>query len=256
MPLYGFAALNSADSINAGLTVCLPLNEGAGQVVRDISNYRWHGRGVNSPTTQATRFGYARKFDTNSYIEVPARSSQPVALAFTYSVWIQGSGTLPNYAGLFAQTRSLANDGGISISNFGTDLVCYYDDNVDFTTGVALSSVLDSRPHLFTFGRKDGIDYTWLDGALVRSVSNAAGPLSALVGNLKIGSERSGTAGLSWQNCIMMFRGYNRLLQTNEVRRLYADPWAGMMWQRRQVVSSGPPPGPGPAAWSPVPVWI
>lgn len=252
MPAFGAPILDGEDGINAGLFGCYPLDEATGSYAQDLSNYRNNGEGVNGPTTQSTFIGRAKKFDSNSYVQIPARSWRPAPIAFTYSMFLQGAGTLPNYAGLFAQNRDLANNGGISISHFFGNIVCYYDDNVEFTTGVSLASVFDGRPHLFVFGRSEGVDYTWLDGVLVRAVANAAGPLNTLAGNLKIGSERSGTSGFSWQNPVSMFRNHTRLLRDSEVKRLHADPWAGFIQQRKRnfnapVVAS---------SWSPTSVWM
>jgi hypothetical protein len=78
----------------------------------------------------------------------------------------------------------------------------------------------------------------------VRAAANAAGPLNALGGNLKIGNERSGTIGFGWQNPSALFRNYDRLLRDSEVRRLHADPWAGLV-QRRRLVAAAPAPASG-----------
>jgi hypothetical protein len=239
MSAFGPPILDGGDEINAGLVGFWPLDEATGDLALDVSKYGWHGRGVSSPTTRVTPIGRAKQFDSNSYIQIRERPSRPVPVAFTYSMVLQGSGTLGNYAGLFAQTRDLSNNGGISLSHFAGNIVCYYDDNVEFTTGVALSSVFDGRPHFLAFGRAEGVDYTWLDGVLVRSAANAAGPILGLGGNLKIGNERSGTASFGWQNPVALFRNHDRLLRDSEVRRLYADPWAGLVQRRRRIGRGG-----------------
>ena len=237
--------LDGADPINQGLTGWWPLNEASGNIARDISTYQRHGVGVSTPGSIMTPAGRAKSFSNNSYIRVSAGKTLPQIVDYTYVMWLRGSGSLPAYAGLMAQTADTVPTNQVGMSYLSGNIIRFHNNVSLETTVIALSSVFDGRSHQLAIGRRgaggSAVDYVWLDGRLVLAAGNANNPATGTTGDLIIGNERSGTAGYGWQNPVTNFREFRRCLSDAEIRRIYADPWAGTARPRRRVYASPAP---------------
>lgn len=238
------AVLDWGDPINKGLVGCWLMNEGAGTKVFDISGKNNHGTLTNGPTWTAGKFGQGLNFDgVNDYTAIADSGSLHQSVG-SVSYWVNAtalSGSLNRSYG--KATGGWANGQGSLIMGFRnssgwkTELVY---PNGGTPTSLYGSTAIVAGSWYHVVGTYDGTTYKiYLNGSLDGSVAKAGNAFLASSGELCIGGDGSTgvcATGNVFNGKIDEVRIYNRALSETELRRLYTEPFAGILMPRRKVL--------------------
>ena len=225
--------LDRAHPLSRGLALWLPMNEGGGSRVNDVSGNGNHGsfgniaQGATSGWTGG-HHGSAVRFDaTDDQITVPTSASLAITGEITMCAWvnitsfasfghIMGKGTsYPNpYAfAYYPDKRTTMSRGNGSSQGYLEGVV---------------GSIVGGRPEFLCATWKGGVNSLYVDGALSSSNSSVNPTVTDDGQPLYIGRRRDSVipfAGSMWH-----VRIYNRALSALEISELYANPMAGAYW--------------------------
>ena len=222
-----------SDSISKGLVGCWLFNEGGGYFAYDIAGKN-KGTLTNMafPSTATSgwgvgKFGKALNFDgTNDYVALPSAffntAHRSVSIRFkiftlhTGMVFSGGTGN-PNRWYMTPQVGGTINmrvGGGAEFS-------------------IGASYVLGAEHHMVA--TYDAVNvHTYLDGVQRNSQANSTLSGSA---NVNIGSFNNGVSNF-FNGIVYGVSIYNRALSAGEVKRLYSEPFAGILTPVRRMVNT------------------
>lgn len=225
--------LDLGDPINNQLVGCLLLNEGCGLLANDVARPSIGVlTGFAVPPTNVSgfmpgRFGPAPVFDgTNDYIASPL-SYTALGAAYSISVWLKET--------LAAIIVALSFGGNCILVNGQTILRWQEDYGAFRITLCAAQRTLGLWYHLVITSSGTGAGATKMYYNGIQNDNGAAsGALTS--GTLDIGREQQG-ATRYWGGMVDNVRLYNRVLNASECRRLYTEPFAGIVTPRRRIIS-------------------
>lgn len=221
--------LDFADPINTGVLAYWPCSEGGGNVVYDHARKR---RGVftNGPTWSTGKAGRGVVFDgTATAITFTSTSFT----AFTAAIWFKGSEYTTNTRWLYSNTGDVQVVFGF-VPGISTTAIFWRSQAAGLLTFNCPTPALNLW-HLAVVTR-DGANNVraYVDG--VESTSGAQSDSAAWVID-SIGTYPTGTQG--WLGTLSNARLWTRALKQQEITRLYVDYFAGFVWSRRRIISSG-----------------
>ena len=241
----GRRELDPLDGINRALRGLWPLDE-AGGVARDLSPLRRPGVRTSGTATvfAGPRVGArAANLTSGRYVNVPT-FAWPGGCGVTVSAWIN-TGTNGN-------NRLFDVGGGAGEPNLFFAHVPYSDNTVywrygtygtDLTT--SLAAYLNTWIHIVFVNNGTNFKAIYINGRPVATGTSVATPPVATT-VLKIGDG-------AWGGYVSNFRIWQRGLAGAEIRRLYADPWAGTYIEAERLFFAPAPSAATPATASPGP---
>lgn len=237
--------------LSKGCVGCWLMNEGAGNILQDISGNRNNGTLVNGALWSGGRKGSALKFDgTNDYVVVPYNISL-YQTTMTVSFWAKSNITNYTTNGYavsiydFAATKRMW---GIRV-NEATDkwnVITSTNGSATTTHEDTTKSVTTSWAHL-VFATPDAGDtwYPYYNGIPLTTLAVPAG-YSNKSSALQIG----GLIGVNaFDGLLDDVRIYNRVLSLQEIKQLYSDPFCNILQSRVWVSGGIPPTAASPALW-------
>ena len=223
--------LDPAHPLARGLVMWLPMNEGGGERVNDISGNGNHGAFVGitqGPTSGRTGgvLGGAVRFDaSDDRIVVPDSESLSITGAITLCAWINVT-SFADYGTIIGKGASYPNPYAFAY---------YPDKRLILSRGNGSSQGYLESTATITGGKPEFVCASWSGGAIkiyfdgvLRDSNSGSNPTVTDDGQgLYIGRRRDNVVpfgGSMWH-----LRIYNRCLDAREVAQLYADPLAGAL---------------------------
>ncbi len=201
-----------------GCVLCLPLNEGSGTTVHDISGYGNNGT-ISGATWVNGRYGKALSFDgVDDYVEVPHSASlEPTDV--TVEMWINPvSWTHTSMAVALVTKRTDTTNGFFIFWYADTGTINWDWGGNSYRWNTGYSPPLNTWTHL-TFTRDSAGRKLYVNGVLRASTSNA-GASVATGSVLRIGAD-SMAARYWFKGTIDAVRIYNRALSEEEIKAIY-----------------------------------
>lgn len=230
MPLSNIPGLtlDRAHPLSRGLVMWLPMNEGAGERVNDISGNGNHGAWVGSTNSWAggnVGRGVNLTGASGGYISVPSSTSLQVSNAMTASIWCNRTTASVNGA-LFHKGTLGASYGDWCLVYDGSDST-FPDFRIAYPgSGLIVGSgtrSINRWTHIAaTFDKVSAKLY--VDGALVHSLAYSTA-IAQTATPLNIGVYYD--VPYAHAGPLAHARLYNRCLDAREIAQLYADPLAG-----------------------------
>lgn len=221
------------DPINYGLSVFAPMNEGAGPTVRDIAG-RNTGILTNGPTWSVAKFGNGVLLDgSDDFIDFGA----PTALASynyaTASIWVKFNSLANAYTAIVSDYNG-GPTAAFQLFIKSNGKIAFYVSDVNYDGTGALTLTTGVWYHIAAVWNA-GTASVYVNGALDGSTGVGNSPIVSS-GNLYIGNDQV-TAGRNLAGVVDNFRWYSRVLSASESQRLDADPFAGIAFPRRRIIS-------------------
>ena len=228
------ARLLRGHPINRGLVGCWLLNEGGGQIFKDIAGVN-DGSGVGGPISSPGIYGNAVKCNGSSqYVTLPAFNK--TFASATITGWFN---SVPNNNSYIGGVYSRGSNGGpgmgFGYASGGAKQLGYQWGLTDY----AWNSGLFLPDNLWTFvalavSPSGAIMYMNL-----QSASNTLSePPITFNGSMEIGTDASALATRSFNGLINNVRFYDRALPAQEIAQLYAQPFAGLAMPARRSYSA------------------
>lgn len=249
MPLSNIPGLtlDRAHPLSRGLVMWLPMNEGAGERVNDISGNGNHGAWVGSTNSWAggnVGRGVNLTGASGGYISVPSSTSLQVSNAMTASIWCNRTTASVNGALFHKGTLGasygdwcLVYDG--SYSTFPDFRIAYPGSGLIVGSG---TRSINRWTHIAaTFDKVSAKLY--VDGALVHSLAYSTA-IAQTATPLNIGVYYD--VPYAHAGPLAHARLYNRCLDAREIAQLYADPMAGALAPSRAARYYTIPAAPAP----------
>jgi hypothetical protein len=231
MPLSNIPGLtlDRAHPLSRGLVMWLPMNEGAGERVNDISGNGNHGafagitQGETSGWTGGAH-GRAVRFDaSDDRIVVPDSESLSITGAITLCAWVNIT-SFADHGTIIGKGTSYPNPYAFAY---------YSDKRIILTRGNGASqgylestaTLVGGKPEFVCASWGGGSIKLYFDGVLRDSNSGSNPTVTDDGQSLYLGRRRDNVVpfgGSMWH-----LRIYNRALANSEIAQLYADPMAG-----------------------------
>jgi hypothetical protein len=237
--------LDPSDPINRGLVARWVMNEGAGTRVGDLSG---NGRtGAITGAAWVTReTGPVLKFTASASSHVIDYGYVPVVSQLTWCAWVRPA-SANSYGGILSKGAKgstgaslYANSSRFSFRYRESPVASVHADNTfTFCTWYFVTAVYDgSNAYLYVNGVK-------------QTATGADAYVDAGSTKLMSGCFYTSTPEYFFDGDMGMAIAYSRALTPSEIRRLYEDPWAGIIQDTPEyyIAAAGDPP-----ASSPLPV--
>ena len=223
--------LDRVHPLARGLVMWLPMNEGGGTRVLDISgngNHGAFGNIVQGPTSGWTggALGAAVRIDgSDDQITVPTSKSLAVLSDITLCAWINITS--------FASNGLIYGKGATYPNPYS--FVYYTDKRLAFTRGngvsqgfiESVSTIVGGRPEFVVASWSGGVNKIYIDGVL-RDSNSGSNP-TVTDNGLPLYIGRRSDAVVPFAGSMWHLRIYNRALDAREVAQLYANPLAGAL---------------------------
>lgn len=236
--------------LSQGCVCHLLMNEGAGSLVYDVSGHGNHGTLKNMlPNVQGSgwggsRFGVGLYFDSsNDHVEVPHDPSIKTENSFSYSLWFNAKVGCAT-GGLISKAQICGSKSYDSFSLYVRSSNPYLRAIVSDGDGAHIqyteytTDIRDGTWHhaVVVWNEKVHTQYLYVDGIIRdydqnNNISDINNTQSVLIGkNIFTGPEN-----LFFQGSIDDVRFYNRILNVEEIKQLYYDPFCNLLqvpiWQ-------------------------
>ena len=243
-PTVGYG-IDFGDPINSQIDGCWLANENAGNKLTDISRGN-NGTFTSGPTWGNGRFGKAINLPASgsAYVNL-AKTNYPVPVsAASIAAWVNVNAATSIYSPILTRTYAGTHTSPYHVFKLGANRFGSAD---KFNCEISTTSVNDQStpaPSTYAYGVWYFVVATY-DGANVRLYQNGVlVATQATTGNFIYGSGgfiRFGANAGGAENfygLIDNVRFYsNRALTASEVRRLYTEPFAGIITPRRRIIS-------------------
>lgn len=228
--------------LSRGLVGCWLFNEGAGNVLHDISNVQHHGTLTNmDPPTDwvGSAHGGALHFDgADDFVElgtIPV--GHPLQIAddeITITVWVRQEGLIDAYQRVIDKSTSGSGANGWSLAmhpeiDAGERQVHFYAGGVFALRTAALAYELDRFYFIVATGTgtaNEGAIY--INGLPASLVANLGYNIPEVQTNARIATWNHAT-GREFEGLIDQVSVYNRALSAQEVKQLYTDPYCNLL---------------------------
>lgn len=214
--------------VDDGLILNLPLQEGSGRIVKDLSGFDYNGTlvGASWGAVKGGK-GFAPTFDGTDDKCTFTKNMIPSSGDYTLMGWVycegDQAGTTDEAATAFGAIDIGAAIRGIAARLQGDDLTIIYGDNTGYTI---LDLMLDVRTtnskkwyHVTAvYIAATNKMYGYLNA--VEKASSTARPYVASPVNFEIGHAGLGSGQSYWYGQLKHIRVYNRAVSVNEIRRI------------------------------------
>ena len=240
-PSVGYG-VDWSDPISKGLVGCWLFNEGGGSIAYDIAKKN-KGTLTNMafPATATSgwgseKFGKTLNFDgTNDYVNI---GNQLIAdsQTFTMSTWIKTS--LTSRVSIFAQDISVsAKKFQIAVSSTGNLVLTHVNSGGTYIDSSTSNTPVPTNTwtHIVAVYNFSGlVKQGYVNGVLQTLSSPTLSAPPSGVTNAYIGKDRNGLMSGSLDDV----RIYNRALSATEAKRLYSEPFAGILSPVKRRINS------------------
>jgi hypothetical protein len=239
--------VDTADPINKGMFGCWLFNESNGLKAYDLCQGKYHGDLTSSPKWSAGRFGPGINVVSGSYVDMAglagndSRFTSSSSATFTVASWFKTTNTALQF---LVDTETASNTEGFSIltNMTGSDGGCFgartKNGSSQYLGRASTTVVADGKWHFcVAVVKANTTDYTQQDIQLyVDGVSNqgtltnagvSAAPAST---TFRVGARRSGAN--PFNGTIDHIRLWSRAITPAEMKRLYTEPFAGILGPR------------------------
>lgn len=229
------ARINWGAPINRGLAGCWLLNEGGGQIFKDIVGVS-NAAGIANPLNAPGKYGNALSFNGSSqYVSAPA-SSATYASAYSWSLWLSADNA-PAAAvqpAIINGTGAGGNDGFSFTYGHGNGTFRFV--AAVHTSTAYYAASFGTAPATKTWNHYvstwDGSSLkSYLNGVLITTTATL-GTYITTGSNIYIGGS---PAAIYFPGRINNVRTYTRVLSLQEIMQLYVQPFAGVSTPRRSV---------------------
>ena len=222
------ARLNINHPLTKGLVGYWPMNEGAGNIIRDISGHGRHGSCVNGPVWVSAPYGKALQFTASSdqYINLGYFPLNTNAISFWCLYLSTAVATDQTLYGSFdaGSTASFVRiRGGQSRPQFA------YGDGatLDYLGNSSTWLPVADTYHSIAFAISGGSGTFWADGILEDSDSDDNhNPVHPAAQDVWLAAyNNNGSVDDPLDGIMVAAALWNRALTPSEIQQLYADPW-------------------------------
>ena len=221
-----------------GLVGCWLMNEGAGNVVHDLSGNGNDGAITGSAWAVSNR-GTALNFDGSDYIELPAAADSSGQSERTLSIWFARDSLVTTVA-LYSECvgvywrNTIYIRGGAGYSWDTRDTSTGDTGGRDNDLDVTAPNVIGTWYNLVcVYSVSAGTKTMYLDGVLLGSTATGVNPFTATASDFfRIGDDVGG----GWSDYlgkVSQVAIYNRALTPSEIASLYRDPY--QMFRRNKI---------------------
>lgn len=244
-------SIDWGDNINKDMFGCWLFNENGGQKIIDLTNKN-HGDGVNAPTWTPSKFGSSMNFAVASsqYINCGQKSSVVLEHTdkFSFSAWVKSTNTSTNISILGKYNSTVGQ--GYFMNSINPNGNLYM--QVQFSAAVYMyrigtALIADGKCH-HVVGTYDGLGAAtgiklYVDGVedIYSDTQNVGSATILTTSNFTIGQRGDvGLQPLPYDGIIENVRGYRRVLSLTDVRRLFSEPFAGLISPKLRIRSQVP----------------
>ena len=231
-PSVGYG-VDWSDSISKGLVGCWLFNEGAGAFAFDIARKN-KGTLTNGPTWTSGKFGKGLSFDgTNDYVRLVGLNIA-AASDFTFCTWVYPTAWVGNNPGIWRDnTSSNGNSFNIFQSNTGRPWIRW--NGADILKPLSGYGVpLNQWTYVCYTVQSSANANFYANGVLKHSATHTTATPAFTIYNLGYQT----TVGERINGTYDDFRIYDRALSAGEVKRLYSEPFAGILSPVQRRINS------------------
>lgn len=225
--------LNTGDQFYPGLIMALPLSEGLGTTVSDISGNTHTGSLISGATwVTDAELGTVIQLDgTSGYVSLDTALNSIIAgmSSVTISMWVKLRNNVPSVA----TKTGLADLGGLTGSNAGSrwpntggtgDVAIFRSSSLGRVNGISLGVTNKALFHLVTITQQQGGSWKlYLNGSLL-STQTAENPTPASIAP-KFGRSDDSAGPFFLDGWLGDIRIWSRELNSSEVLSLFNSPW-------------------------------